>query len=71
MESNKKENETECIKEDATGKKIAKKLLTIIENPEETQKAKNELKKVKESLGGPGAAKRAAEAVVEVLRTNT
>ena len=57
----------ECLQKNATGEIIARRLLRIIENPELTARTKEGLKKVKESLGEKGAARRAAEEIVKML----
>ena len=63
----KKELIPECLQTKATGELIARRLLKIIEDPELTAQTKAGLKKVKESLGEKGAARRAAEEIVKML----
>jgi len=58
----------ECLQNDATGEKIAGKLLEIIEDPSLAAKTRQELRKVKAALGEKGAARRAAEEVVKTLQ---
>lgn len=57
----------ECIQQDATGAKIAKELEAIMINEPRILDIKDELFKVKESLGGGGASQRAAGKILEVI----
>ncbi|MBC7189817.1 lipid-A-disaccharide synthase [Candidatus Aerophobetes bacterium] len=49
-----------------TEESLAEKVFELLETPEKREKIKNELKKVKEKLGPPGAMERAARVVLEV-----
>jgi lipid-A-disaccharide synthase len=62
-----KEIVPECIQEDATPEIIAKRFFDFYCNPFKMESTINALKDVKKKLGGPGAAKRAAEIVVEEI----
>lgn len=57
----------ECVQFDATGQKLAAEVRNIITNETWLAEIKADLAKVKESLGGSGASKRAAEAVLKLL----
>ncbi len=57
----------ECIQQEATGERIAQELKNIFTDEMLMTKIKSELKKVKESLGGPGAIGRAAKCILEFL----
>ena len=57
----------ECIQFNATPQKIAREITSIYTNEKKIAEIKSELQKVKESLGAPGASRRAAEAVVRIL----
>ncbi len=57
----------ELLQNDANAGNIAKKVLSLMRNPDELEKMKNELRKVKDKMGEPGASIKAADAVLEVL----
>jgi len=57
----------ECIQFDATGPKIARELLGIFQNPAKVSAIKAELEKVRQSLGAPGAGRRAAQEILKVV----
>lgn len=54
----------EFLQHDAVPQKIADEALAILGSPERLKNMKEELKKVKAALGGPGASARAAQAVM-------
>jgi lipid-A-disaccharide synthase len=60
----------EFIQFGASPKRIASQSLKILQNPQEAQRIKDELAKIKSSLGEPGAAMRAAKIIVEFLRAD-
>lgn len=62
-----KEIVPECIQEDATPQIIAEKFLAFYTNPFRMETTINALKDVKKKLGGPGAARRAAEIVISEI----
>ena len=57
----------ECVQCDVTGPKLAAEVRTILTSEAGIAKIKSGLAAVKESLGGSGASKRAAEAVLKIL----
>lgn len=57
----------EMWQEAATGKEIARHVLEILENPEKMAAMKSKMADVKEKIGGPGASRRAAEAIAQVI----
>lgn len=57
----------ERVQFDATPKKIAREVKSIYTDKKKIAEIKSELQKVKESLGAPGASRRAAEAVIKIL----
>jgi lipid-A-disaccharide synthase len=56
----------ELIQHNATGEKIAASALRLLRDPGEQLSIKAKLKKVAGSLGPPGAAARAAEAILRL-----
>ncbi len=58
----------ECIQFKATPEKIAQEVKSIYTNEKKIAEIKSELRKVKESLGAPGASRRAAEAIIKILQ---
>lgn len=56
----------ECIQHDANGRSIAAQILRMVNDPQKQDRMKEELEKVRLSLGSGGAGRRAAE---EVLKT--
>ena len=58
----------ECIQFEATGPKMAEELKNIFTNELKIVEIKEELRKVKDSLGESGASQRAAEAVLSTIR---
>lgn len=63
----KKEIAPELLQFDATPKKIANKVIEILGNEKERTMMREELKRVASSLGTPGAAMRAARAILPLL----
>lgn len=57
----------ELLQEQASGEQIAHRALNILENPEVMALVKNKMANVREKIGGPGASRRAAEAMAELL----
>ena len=57
----------ECIQFQATAANIAKELKNIFTNEIKIADIKAELKKVKESLGAPGASSRAAQEILKII----
>ena len=57
----------ECVQFDATPKKISEEIKSIYTNEIKIADIKAELKKVKESLGEPGAGLRAAQVILKIL----
>ncbi len=57
----------ECIQFEATPEKIAREIKLIYTNEKKIAEMKSELRKVKESLGAPGASRRAAEIILKTL----
>lgn len=58
----------ECLQSDANGKTITHELKKIYQNPSEFDRVREELQKVKTSLGESGASKRAANSIMEFLK---
>lgn len=58
----------ECVQHDATPEKIADGILEIAGNELQLSETKEELRKVKESLGEPGASERAAEVILKQIK---
>jgi len=59
----------ECIQNNAKGNKIAEELEEILKDNNKSASIKEELLKVKSTLGAPGASQRAAEKVLEEINT--
>ena len=57
----------EFIQDEATGGNLARAALELLEQPARRESMRGQLRKVIETLGPPGAAKRAAEAVAGLL----
>lgn len=57
----------ELIQHDATGENIARESLALLNDAERRREVQEGLKEIMTSLGGPGAAERAAQAVIELL----
>ena len=57
----------EFIQDEATGENLARAALELLEQPQRRELMRGQLGKVIETLGPPGAAKRAAEAVAGLL----
>ena len=57
----------ELLQNEATPLNIAEKTIEILGDEKTLQNVKYDLERVKEKLGGPGASRRAAEQVIEVL----
>lgn len=57
----------ECLQNETQPAVIAEKLLTIYRNPKKFQDIKSKLQKIKQSLGQPGASRRAAEIVLAAV----
>ena len=57
----------EFIQDAATPENIARAALELLQNESRRREIKSRLEKVVASLGGPGASRRAAEAIVELL----
>ncbi len=60
----------ECVQSNATPKKISAEIKSIYTNEIKIADIKSELRKVKESLGEPGASLRAAELILKFLCRN-
>jgi lipid-A-disaccharide synthase len=58
----------ELIQQDATPERIAQEALKLLKDPAKLMAIREELARVKEKLGEPGASNRAAQAVMEVLK---
>ena len=58
----------ELVQGDATGERMAEECLNILGDKKRSEEMKRDLRKVRETLGGPGASKRAAEIVSKVLK---
>ena len=59
----------ECIQDDANGIKIAGELKKIYQNPSEFDRMRQDLEKVKSSLGEGGASVRAAKNILQFLKS--
>lgn len=57
----------ELWQEEATGQGIAREALEILENPDRLEKTRGKMAEVREKIGGPGASRRAAEAIAAVI----
>jgi lipid-A-disaccharide synthase len=57
----------ELIQDQATGAKIAETAVKLLRNPAQRQAIRAKLKNVADRLGPPGAARRAADAVLDLL----
>jgi len=57
----------ELIQEEATGANISRSVLGILNDPTRLENTKFQLAQVKQSLGRPGASRRAARCVMEIL----
>jgi lipid-A-disaccharide synthase len=57
----------ELIQADATPERIAKEIAQILTNDVKRAEMKQELKKVRERMGDPGAAERAAQLACQLL----
>ena len=58
----------ELIQQDATPERIAQEAVKLLQDPAKLMAIREELAKVREKLGEPGASDRAAQAVIEVLK---
>jgi len=58
----------ECIQFEATAQKVASQIQSLYADQAKIQTIKEELKKVKAALGSPGASRRAAQVVLEVIQ---
>ncbi|MEK6726341.1 MAG: lipid-A-disaccharide synthase [Deltaproteobacteria bacterium] len=58
----------ELVQGDATGERMAEECLNILEDKKRSEEMKKDLRKVRDTLGGPGASKRAAEIVYKTLQ---
>jgi lipid-A-disaccharide synthase len=59
----------ECLQNNATGENMAEKIINWIENPDQAAKTKAAIIKVKQTLGEKGAARRAAQEIVNLLES--
>jgi lipid-A-disaccharide synthase len=57
----------EFVQDDATGTALAQAVLGILESPSRQEEIRSKLKRIVESLGGPGAVKRAAGLIADLL----
>lgn len=57
----------ELWQESATGNEIARRTLQILENPDTMAAMKEKMDAVRDKIGGPGASRRAAEAIAKSL----
>ena len=57
----------EFIQNDATPEKISTAALELLRNESARQRVRNQLAAVMASLGGPGASRRAADAILNIL----
>ena len=57
----------ECIQATATGKRIAAELIKFIEDEKYLEETKKEIFRLKGLLGAPGALKRAAKIIADVI----
>ncbi|MBI4662604.1 MAG: hypothetical protein HY735_27645 [Verrucomicrobia bacterium] len=60
----------EFIQGDATAENVAEEALNLLHHPDRVATIKSTLTKVIDSLGPPGASRRAAEAVIELLESS-
>ncbi len=60
----------EFIQDEATGENLARAALELLEQPARRESMRGQLRKVIETLGPPGAAQRAAEAVAGLLASS-
>jgi len=58
----------ELIQDDFTPEAVAEEALRVLTDPAHADRVRAGLREVRAKLGGPGASRRAAEAVVEVAR---
>lgn len=58
----------ELLQEQATGAQIGERVLAILDDEKRLQDMKNQMEQVRETIGGPGASLRVAEAVGEFLQ---
>ena len=58
----------ELYQDDVTPEKLSQKVLDIIENEPRMRQMEGKLKKIKNSLGGKGASRRAAEAIAQFAK---
>jgi lipid-A-disaccharide synthase len=61
----------ELLQSDATPEKIADAVLDFLRNPSMLQEQRKALEEVRSTLGGPGAARRAAAAILKLLAQTT
>lgn len=59
----------ELIQRDATGERVAEAALRLLEDPRKLARLRRSLAAIREQLGGPGAAGRAAEAILKGIST--
>jgi lipid-A-disaccharide synthase len=57
----------ELVQDEATGANVSRAVLHILNDPERLENMKFQLAQVKENLGRPGASRRAARCVMEIL----
>jgi lipid-A-disaccharide synthase len=57
----------ELVQDEATGANVSRAVLDILNDPERLQNMRFQLAQVKDSLGRPGASRRAARCVMEIL----
>ncbi len=62
-----KEVAPELLQDQATGEVIGDRVLRLLNSPEAMQRMKDDLAGVRDKMGGPGASRRAAEAISVVL----
>jgi lipid-A-disaccharide synthase len=60
----------ELIQFQATPERIADEASRLLESPERRRRMQQRLREVRDRLGPPGAAARAAEAILEVLQVS-
>jgi lipid-A-disaccharide synthase len=61
----------ELIQEECTPRRIATETLSLLTDSQRAQQMREALEEVCGKLGGPGASGRAAEAVLEVVRSRS
>lgn len=61
----------ELIQHEASPQRIAETVLAILRDPQALERMQRHLAQVREKLGGPGASRRAAEAIAEIVRSRT